>query len=155
MRIQTTCLWFIVVTLLQAGGPNVAHAMCALQKYTVTGVIQDDENSNPIKNATVFVFLDDYRGTSSRGYSTRYPDFFTSLHDGTYQTTAFFDPYNGSRFFIGAEKCNRKPRHITVFITREGYLTRRRLFWRILLKSEKSEDGTVLRLARPLAATKL
>ncbi len=103
-----------------------AFAKCAFAKYTITGTIRDESTGQAISNATLFFFFDDYKSTLSEGYKTKYPDFFTTDTKGIFVATAFFDTYSGCGLF--GDRCNRKPKLLTVFITAPDYLTKRVIF---------------------------
>ena len=67
-----------------------AFGKCALVKCTITGTLQDELTTQPISNASIFLFFDDYKSTLSEGYATKYPDFFITDTNGTFVATAFF-----------------------------------------------------------------
>jgi hypothetical protein len=117
-----------------------AFAKCAFAKYTITGTIQDNSARKAISDATLFFFFDDNESTLSGG--SKYPDFFTTDTNGVYVATAFFDTYSGGGLF--GDRCNSKPKKLTVIITASGYLARRVVFHtKDLSIGGKSLDHTI------------
>ena len=102
-------------------------AKCAYAKYTITGTVQDDSTGQVVSNATLFFFFDNNQSTFSGGPKYQYPDFFTTDTNGMFVATAFFNTFSGGWFF---DRCNRKPKNLTVVITASGYLTKRVIFKR-------------------------
>ena len=124
MNIRLFTVIFVLFALLPL--KQQAFAKCAFAKYTITGTVQDESRRQAISNATLFFFFDDYKSTLSEGYKTKYPDFFTTDTKGIFVATAFFDTYSGGGLF--GDRCNSKPKRLTVIITASGYLTRRVIF---------------------------
>jgi len=100
-----------------------AFAKCAFAKYTITGTVQDESTRQAMSNVTLFFFFDDYKSTLSEGYNTKYPDFFRTDTEGSFVATAFFDTYSGGGIF--GDRCNKRPKKLTVIVTASGYLTKR------------------------------
>ncbi len=124
MKIRLLILALILLALLPLR--QQAFAKCAFAKYTITGIVRDESTNQAIPNTTLFFFFDDYKSTLSEGYKTKYPDFFTTDREGNFVATAFFDTYSGGGLF--GDRCNRKPKKLTVIITASGYLTKRVIF---------------------------
>jgi len=131
IRIFTGILVFFTLFSLEQG----ASAKCVFTKYTITGTVQDESTRQAISNATLFFFFDDNENTRSDGLT--YPDFFTTGTNGIFVATAFFDTYSGWFIF---DRCNRKPKNLTVVITAPGYLTKRVIF----KKKDLNTGGRVL-----------
>jgi hypothetical protein len=113
---------FIIAASLVIATP--AWAKCALRPYRIAGVIVDRESGQPVQDATVHVFLDDYESTQAGGYFTGPLDFFTSDRSGRFDATAYFDTYSGSGLF-GGDRCTRKPKKITLVVAAREYPSRR------------------------------
>lgn len=123
MRVFTVIFVFFALLPLR----QQAFAKCAFAKYTITGALRDESTGQAVSSATLFFFFNDYKSTLSEGYKTKYPDFFITNTNGVFVGAAFFDTYSGFWLF---DRCNRKPKLLTVVITAPGYLTKRVIFKR-------------------------
>jgi hypothetical protein len=118
---------FTVIFMLLAlfSTKQQAFAKCAFAKHTITGAVQDESTRQAISTATLYLFWDGHDCTISEGYETN-PDFFTTDTNGIFVATGFFDTYSGGSLF--GDRCNSKPKKLTVIVTTSGYLTRRVIF---------------------------
>ncbi len=134
----------LTALLLAVLGVAAADAKCALKSYALEGVVRDARTKRAVEGAWIFVFLDGQESTLPDGYASTYPDFMTSARTGNFEGQGHLDPFNGFRWFgFGGEKCDRKLRTVEIVVTREGYLSQRKLFG-------VSELELIVRSQRPL-----
>jgi hypothetical protein len=103
---------------------SLSFAKCGLEPYIISGRVIEEKTKNAIPDAKVFLFFDNYDGTWSAGYDTKYSDYFKTTTSGNFEATMFFDRYSGWNIFTG-DRCNARPKTVTIVVTAEGYLTKR------------------------------
>ncbi len=128
-----------ILILIALNCISVAQAKCAMREYTFLGDVHEKRTSKPIGNASIFIFLDQQGGTYAQGYSTRYPDFFTTDSAGHVEATAYFDTFNYSEKTATGEICDRTPKTIEIILVKEGYVTQR-VVYEFKLLNDKSTD---------------
>jgi hypothetical protein len=124
MNIKLLTVVFILFILFPV--KQQAFAKCPSAEYTIKGAVQDRSTRQAIPNATLFLFWDDYSSTISGGWKTN-PDFSTTDINGIFVATRHFYTYSGHRLLV-FDRCNKKPKKLTVIITASGYPTTRVIF---------------------------
>jgi hypothetical protein len=141
MNIRFLTVVFILLLILFPTKQQ-AFAKCVSAEYTIKGTVQDRSTRQAIPNATLFLFWDDYSSTISGGWKTN-SDFSTTDINGIFVATGHFDTYSGPGFLV-TDRCNKKPKKLTVIITASGYPTTRVIFnIKDLSLSGKESDRTV------------
>ena len=124
MTIRIAAISLVMTLALLSVTVSISFAKCGLEPYVINGRVIEEKTKNAIGDAKIFLFFDSYDGTWSAGYDTKYPDYFKTNESGEFEATMFFDRYSGWSIFTG-DRCNARPKTVTVVVTAEGYLTKR------------------------------
>ena len=120
MTVRIAVLGLLVtLTLLSVTGSG-SFAKCRSEEYIISGRVIEEKTKKPISDAQVFLFFDNYDGICSSGY----PDYSKTNVSGGFEATIFFDTYSGW-IIPGFDRCNARPKTVTVVVAAEGYLTKR------------------------------
>jgi hypothetical protein len=106
----------------QTASAGMVFGKCPIAKYEITGVVQEEKTNELIADAKLFFFLDDAQSTFANGYETKYPDYFKTNTQGSFTAAAWMDTYSG---WFPQDRCNRKPKLLSVITVAEGYMTSR------------------------------
>jgi hypothetical protein len=123
----------------------MALAKCPMRPYIFAGKIVHFEYHSPIQGAKVFLFLDKQESTYSRGFETKYPDFFLTNVEGNFNASSYFKSYSGYSLFDG-DQCNKNPEVIELLIVHEGFLTKRMIFDISILESNREGSEKIYNL---------
>lgn len=110
---------------------------CPYREYKITGKVQDKNTNQPIADAKLIFFFDEVQWTGADMYGTKYPDYFITNSQGSFNATAWLNTYSG---WFPTDRCNYKPKNLTVIIVADGYTTER-IYYK--LKKLLSSDGTI------------
>jgi hypothetical protein len=122
---RKSSLLLLLVCFLLASIP--VHSKCPWEKYIIRGTVKERTTKNPIEGARIFVFLEDHAATANSGAGlTRYPDFFLTSRDGRFEAASYFNTFKRTSFF--GDVCGKRPKSLEIFITKEGYPTKRKKF---------------------------
>jgi hypothetical protein len=113
-----------LLALLILSVAGIATAKCAYHEYDFHGLVVDGSTHQPVANATVLIFLDDYDSTVSGGYLTKYPDFFLSDSTGRFTAVSYFDSYR-TNSILGGDICDKEPTRIELIIMAPRFLSKR------------------------------
>ena len=110
---------FIAILLLALLSPFTREscAKCRYASHTISGAVLDESTKQAVSSATIYFFFDE----SETGFIG------ASDTNGVFMATSMFATDSGWLFF---DRCNRKPKNLTVVIAAPGYLTKRVIFKR-------------------------
>ncbi len=134
-RISTIALIVTLTSLLVTD--SLCIAKCALEQYLISGQVIEEMTKNPIPDAKVYLFFDKYDSTWA---VKEYPDYSKTTASGDFEATMFFDTYSGWNIFFmwsGVDRCNRRPKTVTIVVTAERHLTKR---WEFRTKELEIKD---------------
>jgi hypothetical protein len=118
---------FLVSLVLIIVMSNSAFSKCALLEWQITGTIKLEGSKNIVKDAQIFIFLDDSQTTNVSGYATHYPDFVNTNSNGTFVSSNYFDSFE-KRTLLKGDVCSKKPSKIEIIIIKSGFKTKRKIF---------------------------
>jgi len=122
-----------------------AFPKCAPWIYTIRGTIQECCSKIAVKNAKVFVFIND---TGVQQLSWRGPELPTQQSAETSAEGQFIGSYLFSTFksysFLFGHNCSKRPTTVELFILADGYPPTRRLHKKFTITDEKGVRVIVL-----------
>ena len=90
MTVLISALSLLVTLLLLSVAVSGSFAKCRPEPYIISGRVIEEKTKNPIIDAQIFLFFDNYDSTWSSGHDTKYPDYFKTNSSGEFEATMFF-----------------------------------------------------------------
>ncbi len=128
-------VWAIALPIILA---IPAFPKCANEIYTIWGTIQECCSKNAVKNAKVFVFVNDEAAQMLPwpGLELPNPQFPETTPDGLFFASYLFSTFKSYSFLFG-HNCSKRPKTVELFIIADGYPPTRRLHKNFTITDEK------------------
>jgi hypothetical protein len=128
--------WAIALFFILAGP---AFSKCGIEIYTVRGAIQECSSKNAVKNAKVFVFVNDeiaqIRPWPEHGLELPHPQSPETSTDGQFVASYLFSTWKGYSFLLG-ENCTDRPRKVTLYVIADRYRPKRKVHKKFTVTEE-------------------
>ncbi len=105
---------------------DTTDAKCGVSKYIIRGTVKAMGTSEPMRDAQIIIFLDNYDHTSNRIYDGTSPDWFATSREGIYEAISYYLPAEG--FLLFGERCEPKPSSVEIVVTKTGFRALRKVF---------------------------
>jgi hypothetical protein len=128
--------------------PLPVVAKCALQRYTFEGQVINNTDNSPVSGARVLIFVDSSQITFTRWDLENPKPWVLTALDGTFAAAGVFNTTSGYSFLTG-DRCNRRPKSISIVAWAEGYFAGRVRYTRKELRINH-EFAKRLRLPAPI-----
>ena len=103
--------------------PLAADSKCRSETYEITGTITNGKTRQPVDEASVLVFLDQYEQAFGQKQAGDAPD--RTSRNGRFVLQGQFDTLKSYSFLLG-HNCSARPESIAVFILKDGYVPLRK-----------------------------
>jgi hypothetical protein len=125
---------------------SMANAKCQMKEYVFSGAVREAVSGKPIAGARVYLFLDQQDGTYSRGYATKYPDYFITDAQGKFVATSYFNTFTAYSPVTG-DQCDGTPKSVEVVVVKDDYLSARAVAQVHALAVQGSSESSIRELS--------